>query len=470
MKKNLLFTVSLFLCASIAFAQVAINSTGADPTSSAMLDVSSSTKGMRIPRMTSNERKAIPVPDMGLLVYDSDKQTIYLYDGVQWKPMMVGAENKLPLILRSPQGAYQYGSFGEAVAIYGNYAVVGAPTDSSNGSFCGAAYVFAKENGVWVQQAKIGPSNGVTGDQFGSSVDIHGDIIVIGAPEKAISGIAGRGKMYIFKRSNRTWTQVADLQASNGAANDKFGKSVSTNEQCVVVGAPYADYSGKADAGTVYVFGLINSVWSQKAILHPAITNAGDNFGFDVSVYGTTAAIGAPSALTNGAITGAAYVFNNTDLAGFTWIESQKLNPAAIITNTFFGYSVSVSGSTLLVGLPHYANAGNSNSGAVWRYVRNLGQWNYTGSMFVDENNLYTGFKVATDGTNDIFNMNGWQNNKGRVAAGSGSISRYFYDEDNDAQRVYGWSIDIHDGQIVITAHNTALWGANGFVFFGKID
>ncbi|HYE56308.1 MAG TPA: FG-GAP repeat protein [Chitinophagaceae bacterium] len=225
MKKPVLI-ITLFLAVMNATSQVAINTNNTNPAPSAMLDVKSDSKGMLIPRMNSTQRKAISNPDVGLMVYDTDRQTIYLFDGFQWKPMMVTIDTQLPLISRGPESGATTIGFGMSVDIHGDYAIVGAPYDTAMGTAPGTAYIFAKENGTWTQQARIYPSNGTAGDNFGASVAIYGDYVVVGAPEKDISGVNRRGRAYIFKRNNRYWEQVAGLQASNGAAEDKFGSAV----------------------------------------------------------------------------------------------------------------------------------------------------------------------------------------------------------------------------------------------------
>src|SRR5215218_2088869 len=95
-------------------SQVAINNNGNNPATTSMLDVSSTTTGMLIPRMTSEQRKALGSPEMGLLVYDIDRQTIYLFDGVNWKPMMFTIDGNLPPISRQPEGLAYGSQFGSS--------------------------------------------------------------------------------------------------------------------------------------------------------------------------------------------------------------------------------------------------------------------------------------------------------------------------------------------------------------------
>ena len=129
-----------------------------------------------------------------------------------------------------------YDNFGDSVAIAGDTIVVGAPGDDDNGSDSGSAYVFTRTGTTWTEQAKLTASDGAADDYFGSSVAIAGDTIVVGASgdddEWQCSGSA-----YVFTRTGTTWTEQAKLTASDGAANDHFGGSVAIAGDTIVVGS-----------------------------------------------------------------------------------------------------------------------------------------------------------------------------------------------------------------------------------------
>ena len=132
---NILLALLVFGSALLSQG-VAVNETGSAPAAKALLDISSTTKGMLMPRMTKTQRLAITSPPAGLLVFELDHQTMYLYDGIQWRPLMFTSERKLPLVelaSSDPQGGYGY-----SVAIHGNTAVVGAPLAVVNGAAKGA--------------------------------------------------------------------------------------------------------------------------------------------------------------------------------------------------------------------------------------------------------------------------------------------------------------------------------------------
>ena len=123
-----------------------------------------------------------------------------------------------------------------SVAIAGDTIVVGAWLDDDNGTDSGSAYVFTRTGTTWTEQAKLTASDGAADDQFGISVAIAGDTIVVGAYRDDDNG-TDSGSAYVFTRTGTTWTQQAKLTASDGAADDQFGSSVAIAGDTIVVGA-----------------------------------------------------------------------------------------------------------------------------------------------------------------------------------------------------------------------------------------
>jgi hypothetical protein len=109
----------------------------------------------------------------------------------------------------------------------------------------------------------------------------------------------------VFGRSGSSWPQQAKLTASDATSGDNFGWSVALYGPTAVVGA----YDKKSGRGAAYVFGRSGSSWPQEAKLTASDATSGDNFGWSVALYGSTAVVGAPFKNSG---TGAAYVFANT--------------------------------------------------------------------------------------------------------------------------------------------------------------
>ncbi|MEL6390129.1 MAG: FG-GAP repeat protein [Bacteroidota bacterium] len=252
--------------------------------------------------------------------------------------------------------------FGFSVSISGDYAIVGAIGDDDGGANSGSAYVFVRSGSTWTQQAKLTASDAAAGDQFGHSVSISGVYAIVGA-WFGNDGGSDSGSAYVFVRSGSTWTQQAKLSASDAASNDLFGWSVSIFGDYAVIGAPYDDDSG-FDSGSAYVFVRSGSTWTQQAKLAASDAAAGDNFGFSVSISGVYAIVGACSDNEGGSDSGSAYVFVRS---GSTWTQQAKLTASDAALNDLYGVSVSISGDYAIVGA-HLGDDGGSDSGSAYIY------------------------------------------------------------------------------------------------------
>lgn len=304
--------------------------------------------------------------------------------------------------------------FGESVAISGDTIVVGAYFEDSaavgvgsnesdnSAANAGAAYVFVRNGNTWAQQAYLKASNTAAGDEFGESVAISGDTIVVGAREQG--GTAGAA--YVFVRSGATWSQQAFIQASNPGAGDDFGNAVSISGDTIAIGADREDSNATgingnqannsaSSSGAVYVFVRNGSVWTQQAYIKASNSGAIDYFGRAISLSGDTLVVGAhqedSTALgTNGdqtsngaADSGAAYVFVRS--AG-VWSQQAYLKASNTESGDWFGFSVAVSGDVIVVGATledssstgidgNQTVAGASSSGAAYVFTRAGSTW-----------------------------------------------------------------------------------------------
>lgn len=237
--------------------------------------------------------------------------------------------------------------FGYSAAISGNLAVIGAwGVDGSGGSTSatGSAYVFNATTGH--QLLKLKPSQVVAQIRFGYSVAIRGSftvigsVAVIGAP-KGSGAVASSGSAYVFELSP-TGQQLHKLSAADGALNDNFGASVAVSGDIVLVGAP-TDGDNGPSSGSVYVFDITTG--QQLSKLVPTDGAADDLFGNAVAIAGNYAVICAPGDDDNGSGSGSAYVFDVT-----TGAQLHKLLPGDGTAGAAFGASTSVSGAFAAVG------------------------------------------------------------------------------------------------------------------------
>ncbi len=270
---------------------------------------------------------------------------------------------------------------GYSIAISGSTIVIGAPqaTIGSN-ALQGAAYVFVEPKSGWAsmpQTAKLTASDGAANNYFGFSVSISGSTIVVGAMNASINSAPGQGAAYVFVEPGSGWAngnETAKLTASDGGMNDFFGYSASVSGSSVVVGEPHATVNGNLEQGAAYVYVEPAAGWSTMTETAKLTSDGsgGDQFGQSVSISGSTIAVGAPYVEVDGSFKqGAAYVF--TEPAG-GWADmtpTAKLTVASGSAGEYFGVSVATSGSTVVAGAP----GTNSFAGAAYVFVEPGSGW-----------------------------------------------------------------------------------------------
>lgn len=286
-----------------------------------------------------------------------------------------------------PSGGDPNDRFGEAVAIDGTTAVVGAFRDDDSGFDAGAAYVFTLESGNWRQSAKLLPQSKTIGlglfdrGLFGSALDIRNDVIVVGALESR-ENLIQTGAAYIYERgANNQWTQAARFADRDQANNDydKYGASVATNGEYVFVSALDDDPSGLNNAGAVYVYKRQNSgggdtAWSLTQKLTATDAEEGDSFGWYVSADGDRLLVGARDDDDKADNAGAAYIF---ELKGNNWVQQQKIYANDAKPEDSFGEAVALRGDRLIIGARDVDDNGEESGAAyVFEYSDEDKRWN----------------------------------------------------------------------------------------------
>jgi hypothetical protein len=366
------------------------------------------------------------------------------------------------------------------------------------------------------QQAYLKASNVGTGDNFGTSVAISGDTVVVGAPQEDsnATGVNGNqsdnsatdsGAAYVFVRSGTTWTQQAYLKASNTDAGDSFGQSVAISGNTIIIGAQAEDSNATgingtqtsntaSNSGAAYVFVRSGSNWTQEAYLKASNTEVEDLFGYSVALSGDTVVVGAPgedssatgingSQINNSAVdSGAAYVFVRN---GTNWTQQAYLKASNAEAVDIFGVAVAISGETIVAGAfledssatgvnGDQTNNSVSNSGAAYVFVRSGSNW--TQQAYLKASNTGTddqfGFTVGISGNklvvgapNDDSNaggVNGDQTNNS--VSNSGAAYVFVRNGNNWIQQAYLKAshpgIDDSFGYSVAIASDTVIAGA----------
>ena len=210
------------------------------------------------------------------------------------------------------------------------------------------AAISATLNTTFSQEQKLVPGLTAT-DSFGSDVAISGDTAVIGAANDDSGTSVDQGSVFIYVRSGTTWSQQARIIAGDGAAGDNFGFSVAISLNTIVVGAPNDDNGSFTNQGSAYVFVRSGTTWTQQAKL-TGFAQANNLFGYDVTIDGDYAAMSAKGAVFFG-ITGFVFVFHR---AGTTWTQEEELpgDTQQRTADDDFGESIALSGNTIVIGAP----------------------------------------------------------------------------------------------------------------------
>jgi len=266
-----------------------------------------------------------------------------------------------------------FDQFGVSLAIDSDTVVVGANGDDDSGSNSGSAFVFTRTGTTWTEQAKLMPSDGALDDYFGRSVAIDGDTIVVGANFGDNDSGQNSGAVYVFLRTGILWSQQAKLMASDGTALDEFGRSVAIAGDTIVVGAYFADNDNGSESGSVFVFTRTGSTWTEQTKLTASDGAAQDRFGGGVAIDGDTIVVGAEfSDNSSGSNSGSAYVFT---LTGATWTQQAKLTADDGAVDDRFGTSVAIDGDTIIVGATRNDVDGITDSGSTYVFTRTGSTW-----------------------------------------------------------------------------------------------
>jgi len=298
-----------------------------------------------------------------------------------------------------------FDQFGSAVAISGDTAVVGAPYDNSHQ---GSVYVFVRSGNTWTQQARLFASDGAANDEFGWSVAIDGDTIVVGADADDVFANTDQGSAYVFTRAGTIWTEQAHLFANDGSGTDRdfFGVSVAVKGDTAIVGAYLDDFLSNINQGSAYVFVRSGTAWSLQQHLLAGDGAPVDEFGSSVALDGDTAVVGAWSNTVGANVQqGSAYVFVRS---GTVWAQQAKLTAADGQAQDFFGGSVALSGDTAIAGSDWHDVSGKTNQGAAYVFVRSGTTWTQQQQLTASDGAMSDEFAHSVAISADTVAVGGW--------------------------------------------------------------
>ncbi len=311
-------------------------------------------------------------------------------------------------------------AFGGSIAAAGTIVVAGSPFDDQSGHLSGSAYVFEPGGGGWSQSAKLTANDAAADDQFGFDVDTDGDVIVVGTPKHDGVGFDS-GAAYVFVRSGAGWMQLTKLTANDAAQFDNFGYSVGVSGDVIVVGA-FQDDDGGSNSGSAYIFERddagtpddpTDDAWNQTAKLVANDASSQARFGQAVDADGDNVVIAAPR--DGGAnVMGAAYVFTR-DVGG--WSQQQKINADDAAPGDAFGWAVDMEDGMLVVGQAQM----KFEPGAAYVFTHDGVAWQQQAKLSASDGvaNDQFGQAVATNGQSVVV---------GATALGTGGAA-YLFDD-----------------------------------------
>ncbi len=409
--------------------------------------------------------------------------------------------------------------FGWSIALSGDTLAVGAPGEDSDGTSefdnsaenSGAVYVFTRVNGEWEKEAYLKGLIISPQDGFGSSLALSGNILAVGARFDDGKG-SDSGTVYLFTRIGATWSRE-DITIPRLKAGDQFGGSVTLSGDTLVVGAQFADNSG-LDSGAVYIFTrtgdpISGSDWTQQASPKGINTEAGDLFGGSVSLSGDTLVVGAPFEASafkginlsqnprennNNKNSGAVYVFTR---ANDTWTQQAYIKASNSEISDAFGGSVSLLGHTLAVGARSEDSAATgingddsnnsaSDSGAVYIFERTGVSWTQQAYLKASNTNRFDGFGTNVSLFNNVLavsafledsdtrDFDGFSNNNNALDTGAVYLftrkkdhwlqQTYIKGSNADAQDRFGVGLALSDNLLVVGApfEDSVATGING--------
>lgn len=304
------------------------------------------------------------------LTADADTQSgaVYVY-------VYENSQWQLQQKLVAPEGELST-EFGYSVALYGDTLVVGAKAgreDPSNNAdpYTGSAHVFTRSNGLWSWTARlVSPLDRACVCSFGHRVAINDNFVFVGDYAQDIGGNANGGAVFVYAK-NQSWAHVQTLTAPDPTNHEEFGADIAVDGDSLIVGTRH-DNNQTTGPGTafIFVYNQTSGQWEQQAKLTDLFTIAPGTlgrFGWTVEIDGNTAAVGRFDGGTT------VHIFDRT---GTTWALTQVIDGVnyGLVNGSRFGFDISLDGDQMLIGASRSQYSGITSGEAFMAYRMN-GQW-----------------------------------------------------------------------------------------------
>ena len=301
----------------------------------------------------------IGVPSDDDTFQDGGSAWVYRDAGAVWFPVTR---------LGGGENGHALGNFGSSVAIDGETIVVGADQETGSAFFSGSAHVFEGNlQDGWEETAVLIPSDAVQSQRFGAAVAVDGDAVVVGATAAKSGGLT-TGAAFVYRKSApATWSFEQKLTGANSAHLDRFGRSVDILGSVVAVGAPGANPLG-TDTGEVRIFRHNGNMWSESDLLVKAHDTSYTNFGKSVALDANRLFVGSPGDFGSKGLA-QIYTYN-----GANWIAGHEFTLDGGSPGDRFGEAVDMEGDRLLVGAPG-STSPTDNGGQAVLFQRSGPDW-----------------------------------------------------------------------------------------------
>jgi len=271
-------------------------------------------------------------------------------------------------------------------------------------------------------------------------------------------------------RGPRLAAEQEKLLANDGEAGDFFGQSVAVSEGLAVIGAPRDDDNG-VWGGSAYAFQRDGDDWEQDEKLLASDGIAADRFGWSVSLSGDTAMIGSVLGSDNGEQAGSAYAFEKD---GNDWDEKDELVPGDGVIFDQFGYSAAIDGDTAVIG-SNFGNDNQDQTGSAYAFERRGSRWSEKDKLFPNNGDGLDqfGFAVALSGDTAVIGAPG-DDDRG-TSSGAAYLfvrngTRWSQKEklvasDGGASDAFGTSVSISGDTVVVGAPSISGGSSRGAAY-----
>lgn len=273
----------------------------------------------------------------------------------------------------------RFNSFGAAVAISGQTMIVSEPGDEPNGvTDCGSVFVFDRIGSDWTFRQTLLASARSSSDYFGNSLAISGDTIVVGMMRDdmiisyyPMQFIFDQGSARVFTRSAGEWTETAMLTDPEGGGDDNFGNSVAIDGDTILVGSFNDTNDSGFHAGSAHLFRRGSGTWTHATTILSPMPSYFSQFGNSVSLSGSTLLIGAANTDVSFENQGAAFVY--VDGVSGPTPQATLLAPDGTYAD-FFGWATAISGDVAVVGA-RFDRVADVATGSAWVFTRSGTDW-----------------------------------------------------------------------------------------------